>query len=157
MKYLGTYPYKVKLNRRGKKEISFPQFPGMVTWVAGDADDKTVYKAAYNYLLAIFTSRMGERLPIPGGEALDSGAGDAYVFVTWLTLAKIMLYEQFRAAEVKPAQFARKLGITPASFARLLNVRHESKERLIFSAFDALGIETDWDLKTHPIRHSYPS
>ena len=157
MRFLGTYPYKVTTTTYGKKEISFPQFAGMKTWVDGDADDRAVYKAAHDYLLAIFSARMDERLQVPGGKALDSGVGDAYVFVSWLTLAKIILYEQFRVTEMKPSQFARKIGVTQASFTRLLNVRHESSERLIFSAFDALGIETDWDLNARPIRHSYPS
>jgi len=151
-----SYPYTARTNAEGGIEIRFTQFPGNVSVLERDSDNKAIHKTAYQLLMSIFDARMTEREPIPGGEELETEAGDAFVFVSWLVLAKLLLYREFREAEVSYNAFAKKVGVSPTSFKRLLDVRHESKERLIFSAFDALGIETDWDFNLVPIERSYP-
>ncbi len=151
------YPYTTRRNSEGKIEIAFSQFPGEVSVLEHEADNETIRKIATQMLIGIMEAKMAKREPIPGGEDLESKTGDAFVFVSWIIIAKLILYNEFRVTGVSYSAFAKKIGITQTCFVRLLNLRHESREKTIFGALDALGIETEWDFNLIPIERSYPS
>lgn len=152
-----SYPYTARPNGEGRIEIAFPQFPGEVSILEPETDNETVHKTAMQTLIGIMEAKMAKREPIPGGENLESKTGAAFVFVSWITLAKLILYNEFREAGISYNAFANKIGISQTRFARLLNLRHESREKAIFGALDALGIETEWDFNLVPIERSYPT
>jgi len=157
MKMHCAYPYTARTNAAGQTEIGFVDLQESTVTLESKGDSESIHKAAKQLLLDIFEARMAKHETIPGGQALASKGGDAFVFVNPLVLAKLVLYNEFCKAGASNNAFAKKVGVSPTSFGRLLNVRHESKERLIFSAFAALGIKTDWDFSLVPIERSYPT
>lgn len=147
---LCSYPYTVKNKADGKIEISFSQFPDCSTTLSPGADNQTIRKTASNLLLNIFEDRMVLREMIPGGEESECKAESSFIFVSWLTLAKLILHNEFCKADATYNTFAKKANTTPTRLGRILNLRHNSKETVMFSAFHALGIEMDWDVNIVP-------
>lgn len=150
-----SYQYTVERCEDGKVRVQLPQFPWALSVLDPDSDNEAIYNAAYRLLISTFEALMDEEKEIPDGEDLPTDKADARINVSFVVLAKIILFNEFRKANVTRRVFANRADTTETGLRRLFNLRHESRWSTLSSAFEALGIRTRWSFKVVSISHPH--
>lgn len=131
-----AYPARVAKGRDGRWLVRFPQLPEALT------DGATLAEAmdeARDCLSEALMSRIvdGETIPAPApikrGERLI--APDAAVAL------KAAVHRVVQARGLTAASLARALGVDHKEARRILDPRHNTKQRRLSEALDALGYE----------------
>ncbi|MGA3188868.1 MAG: type II toxin-antitoxin system HicB family antitoxin [Bryobacteraceae bacterium] len=92
---------------------------------------------ALDALETAFIALMSDRSPIPEPSRIKRGMDS--VTLPALAEAKISLYREMLAADMRKAELARRLGWHKPQVDRLLDLRHDSPLDQMERAFAALG------------------
>jgi antitoxin HicB len=127
------YPIHLEPDTNGTLLATFPDVPEAVTF----GENKAGAKAhAIDVLVAMFSSYMDDRRPIPMPNALEESPG---VILPVGVAAKILLWNVMLNSGLRKADLARTLQVSPTVVDRLLNLSHASKIEQIETALAALG------------------
>ena len=127
--------------------VTFPDFPEAATF--GEGRDDALARA-HDALATTIMARMRDRqsIPRPSRSSRRRGAGVvAEIRLGSLATAKVELYRVMRAADVRKADLARRLGCDPRQVDRLLDLRHGSRLDQIDQALASLGKRLDLRLR----------
>lgn len=102
----------------------------------GDTREECL-RNALDALETAFIAFMSDRSPIPQPSRIKRGMES--VTLPALTEAKISLYREMLAADIRKAELARRLGWHKPQVDRLLDLRHDSRLDQLERAFAALG------------------
>jgi antitoxin HicB len=128
------YSAKLEPDDNGTVLVTFPDFPEATTFGA-DADEALMH--ATDALLTVIAARIDDREDIPEPSPVTSDLQP--VELPALAEAKVLLYRAMRAAAVRKAELARRLGWHLPQVDRLLNLGHASRLDQIEAAARALG------------------
>jgi len=127
--------YPVQIIKGGPAFLArFPDVPFAHTF--GDSTEECL-RNALDALETSFIALMSDRSVIPEPSRVKRGMN----FVTLPTLAeaKISLYREMLAVDMRKAELARRLGWHKPQVDRLLDLRHDSRLDQIERAFAVLG------------------
>lgn len=127
------YPIQLDLDNNGTLLVTFPDVPEAVTFGATEADAKV---RGVQALIAMFSSHMDDRQPIPMPSPLDGRPG---VILPATVAAKVLLWNAMLGAGIRKADLARRLKVSPTLVDRLMNLSHASRIEQIEAALAALG------------------
>jgi antitoxin HicB len=127
--------YPVRITREGPAFLAqFPDVP--IAHTFGDTKEECL-ENALDALETAFIALMSDRSEIPEPSRIKRGMDS--VTLPALAEAKISLYREMLAAEMRKAELARRLGWHKPQVDRLLDLRHDSRLDQIERAFAALG------------------
>ena len=118
-------PYPVTLTRdpSGAIVVTFPNVPEAITQGRDIADALNHAVDALETALSMYMDRR-EDIPLPGSP--KSKAAHCVVLPP-ISTAKVALYRELRAAGMKKAELARRLGWQKSQVDRLLDLMHTSR------------------------------
>jgi antitoxin HicB len=127
--------YPVRITKEGRAFLAhFRDVPLAHTF----ADSKEeCLRQAQDALETAFIALMSDRSEIPKPSAVKRGMD--FVTLSALAEAKISLYREMQAADIRKAELARKLGWHKPQVDRLLDLRHDSRLDQLEQAFAVLG------------------
>ena len=132
--------YPVKLEREdGRILVSFPDFPGVQTF---GADQAEALVRAVDALETMLMGLIEDRQPIPRPRRAAKGRpgrSASSVVLPALTEAKIELYTLLREQGIGKAELARRLQCHLPQIDRLLDLEHASRLDQLEQAFAAVG------------------
>jgi antitoxin HicB len=127
--------YPIRITREGSAFLAqFPDVP--IAHTFGDSKEECLQNAL-EALETAFIAVMSDRSDIPEPSRVKRGMES--VSLPALTEAKISLYREMVAADLRKAELARRLGWHKPQVDRLLDLRHDSRLDQIEQAFAALG------------------
>jgi antitoxin HicB len=127
--------YPVRITREGTALLAqFPDVP--IAHTFGDSKEECL-RNALEALETAFIAMMSDRSDIPEPSRIKRGMDS--VALPALAEAKISLYREMLAADLRKAELARRLGWHKPQVDRLLDLRHDSRLDQIEQAFAALG------------------
>lgn len=127
--------YPVRITKEGRAFLAqFPDVP--IAHTFGDSKEECL-KNALDALETAFIAMMSDRSNIPEPSRIKRGMES--VTLPALAEAKIFLYREMLAADLRKAELARRLGWHKPQVDRLLDLRHDSRLDQIEQAFAALG------------------
>jgi antitoxin HicB len=127
--------YPVRITREGSAFLAhFPDVP--IAHTFGDSRDECLANAL-DALETAFIALMSDRSAIPQPSRIKRGMD--FVTLPALAEAKISLYREMLAADLRKAELARRLGWHKPQVDRLLDLRHDSRLDQIEQAFAVLG------------------
>jgi antitoxin HicB len=127
--------YPVRITREGPAFLAqFPDVP--IAHTFGDTKEECLGNAL-DALETAFLALMSDRSGIPEPSRIKRGMDS--VTLPALTEAKISLYREMLAADMRKVELARRLGWHKPQVDRLLDLRHDSRLDQIERAFAALG------------------
>ncbi|MGA3202236.1 MAG: type II toxin-antitoxin system HicB family antitoxin [Bryobacteraceae bacterium] len=127
--------YPVRITREGQAFLAqFPDVP--IAHTFGDTKQECL-ENALDALETAFIALMSDRSEIPEPSRIKRGMDS--VTLPALAEAKISLYREMLAVEMRKAELARQLGWHKPQVDRLLDLRHDSRLDQIERAFAALG------------------
>ena len=127
--------YPVQIVKEGPAFVArFPDVTFAHTF--GDTREQCL-RHALDALETAFIAFMSDRSPIPQPSRIKRGMDS--VALPALTEAKISLYREMLAADIRKAELARRLGWHKPQVDRLLDLRHDSRLDQLERAFAALG------------------
>ena len=131
------YQYQIKLRRDDNDTwlVTFPDVPEAITFGRTVED---ALQRAVEALEAAFSIYMDKRLDIPVPRK-RRGKRVHVVRLPALSEAKVALYSAMRAAGVRKADLARRLGWQKSQVDRLLDLNHASRLEQIEQALQVLG------------------
>ncbi len=135
------YPIVLKEDGTGAVMVEFPDFPRVHTY--GDGRDDAPHRAlgaVETGIIALMADR--EDIPDPSPRR-----GRPVVTLGTQATMKVHLYRAMRAAGVRNAALARRLGATPTEVGRLLDLRHNSRIAKLDEALRVLGKSYDVRLR----------
>ncbi len=126
------YRIKIEPDDNGTLLVTCPALPEVTTF--GD-DEADALRRAVGAIEEAIAARMA------GGEDVPEGhhRGPRLVRLPALTVLKVELYRQLRAAGMTRAELARRLGWKRESVDRLFRLGHASRLEQLEAAFAALG------------------
>jgi antitoxin HicB len=127
------YPVILEPDTNGTILVSFPDFPEAHTF--GDDENEALARAS-DLLEDVLADYIETRRDIPPPS--KARRRDRLVTLPILTEAKVRLYREMRAAGIRKAELARRLGCHMRQVDRLLDVNHASRLDQIEAAFAAL-------------------
>jgi antitoxin HicB len=127
------YPVILEPDTNATILVSFPDFPEAHTF--GDDENEALARAA-DLLEDVLADYIETRREIPPPS--KARKRDRLVTLPILTEAKVRLYREMRAAGIRKAELARRLGCHMRQVDRLLDVSHASRLDQIEAAFAAL-------------------
>ncbi|MGA2737091.1 MAG: type II toxin-antitoxin system HicB family antitoxin [Bryobacteraceae bacterium] len=127
------YPVLLEPDSNGTVLVSFPDFPEAHTF--GDDEHEALARAA-DLLHDVLADYIESRKDVPPPSRVRRRASSLVLPV--LTEAKLGLYMEMRASQVRKADLARRLGCHMRQIDRLLDLRHASRLDQIEAAFAAL-------------------
>ncbi len=128
------YPVKLKRQSVGNYAVGFPDIPEALT--LGDTEEEALVQAVDALETALdFYFEHDRMVPLPslpkrGHRLVELPAGVS---------AKVLLFNELLAQQVRPAELARRLSIPRQQVTRLLDPRHPTKIDSIAAALRALG------------------
>ena len=128
--------YPVKLTRQsvGNFAVSFPDIPEALT--LGETEEEALVQAVDALETALdFYSEHDRRVPLPSVPK----RGHRLVELPSGVSAKVLLFNELLAQQVRPAELARRHSIPRQHVTRLLDPRHPTKFDSIAAALRALG------------------
>ncbi len=127
--------YPVQIVKEGQAFLA--RFPD-VTFAHTFGETKAeCLRNALEALETAFIALMSDRSPIPAPSRIKRGMD--FVTLPALSEAKISLYREMLAADLRKADLARRLGWHKPQVDRLLDLRHDSRLDQLEQAFAALG------------------
>ena len=127
--------YAVQIVRVGPAFVArFPDLPFAHTF--GGTKEECV-RNALGALETAFIALMSDRSSIPEPSRMKRGMN--FVTLPALAEAKVSLYREMLAVDMRKAELARRLGWHKPQVDRLLDLRHDSRLDQIEQAFAALG------------------
>ena len=126
------YPVVLEPDTNGTILVSFPDLPEAHTF--GD-DAQDAIARAVDCLETALGMRIDDRKEI----SAPAKTRGPYVTLPSLSEAKVELYKAMRAAQVRKAELARRLGVKMPQVDRLLDLNHASRMDQIDAAFAALN------------------
>jgi antitoxin HicB len=130
--------YRVKLepDDNGTLLVTCPALPEVTTFGEDEAD---ALRHAVDAIEEALASRIADGVDIPG-PAAKRGPG---VELPLMTVLKVELYRELRAAGITRAELTRRLGWKRESVDRLFRLDHASRPAQLDAAFHALGRSVD--------------
>jgi antitoxin HicB len=127
--------YPVRITKEGAAFLAqFPDVP--IAHTFGDSMEECL-RNALDALETAFIALMSDRSRIPEPSRIKRGMD--FVTLPALAEAKISLYREMLAADVRKAELARRLHWHKPQVDRLLDLRHDSRLDQLERAFAALG------------------
>jgi antitoxin HicB len=132
-----AYPALFEPAEEGGFVITFPDFGYGVTQAEDEAE---AIEMASDLLSCLISDRIAADDDLP---AVGSHRGRKYRKISPPALegVKAELYSGFRAARMRKAELARRLGIPKSNVDRLFNLKHSSRFEQLEAAFRAIGKE----------------
>ena len=128
------YPVRLTHQRSGSYTVKFPDIPEALT--LGDTEEEALQQAADALETALdFYFDHDRAIPMP---SLPK-RGQRLIELPASVSAKVVLFNELLAQEVRPAELARRLSIPRQHVSRLLDPRHPTKIDSIAAALKALG------------------
>jgi antitoxin HicB len=128
--------YPVRLTRQavGNYAVVFPDIPEALT--LGDTEEDALSHAVDALETALdFYFEQDRPVPVPSAPK----RGQRLVELPASVSAKVLLFNELLAQQVRPAELAKRLAIPRQHVNRLLDPRHPTKIDSIAAAFKALG------------------
>lgn len=127
--------YPVNLKKEGKWLIvSFPDIPEGHSNGTSLEDALAMAADALAAAISFYFDR-SEAVPLP----TKPKAGQHTVALPLSVSAKVLLWNEMIRQNVKPAELARRMGISRQAAQRLTNIRHATKIDTIADAMEVLG------------------
>ena len=126
------YRIKLEADDNGTFLVTCPALPEVTTF--GD-DEADAMRHAVGAIEEAIAARMADGQDVPEGHQ----RGPRLVRLPALTVLKVALYRQLRAAGITRAELARRLGWKRESVDRLFRLDHASRLEQLEAAFGALG------------------
>jgi antitoxin HicB len=127
--------YPVQIVKEGPAFVArFPDLPFAHTF--GETREECLHNAL-DALETAFIALMSDRSPIPKPTRVKRGM--SFITLPALAEAKISLYREMIAVDMRKAELARRLGWHKPQVDRLLDLRHDSRLDQIEQAFAVLG------------------
>ena len=126
------YRIKIEPDDNGTLLVTCPVLPEVTTF--GD-DEADAMRRAVGAIEEAIAARMTDGEDVPEGHQ----RGPRLVRLPALTVLKVELYRQLRAAGMTRAELARRLGWKRESVDRLFRLDHASRLEQLEAAFGALG------------------
>jgi antitoxin HicB len=131
------YPVELEEDRTDGRDwgfvVTFPDLPEAIT---SGKDRAEAFANAVDCLETALAWRIKDRLDIPEP---SPARGRPTIVPGSLIAAKAALYLAMRAADVRPAELARRMDVDQPSINRLLDPKHASRAAQLDAAFAALG------------------
>ena len=129
-----TYPARLVGDENGEIIVSFRDVPEALT--SGDGVSDAIGQAE-DALIAALEGYIHAKRPIPRPSRPEPG--EALVRLSVVTAAKLLLYDEMRAASLSKTALAQRLAVTEATVRRLLDLDHDSRIDLIDAALRQFG------------------
>lgn len=127
--------YPVQIVKEGQAFVArFPEVPFAHTF--GETREECL-RNALDALETALIALMSDRSPIPEPTRVKRGMN--FVTLPALAEAKVSLYREMLAVDMRKAELARRLGWHKPQVDRLLDLRHDSRLDQIEQAFAVLG------------------
>jgi antitoxin HicB len=127
--------YPVRITKEGPAFLAnFPDVPVAHTF---GGDREACLTNALDALETAFIALMSDRCGIPEPSRIKRGTD--FVTLSALAEAKVSLYREMQAVDMRKAELARRLGWHKPQVDRLLDLRHDSRLDQIERAFAVLG------------------
>ena len=128
------YPVKLTPDDNGILMVTFPDVPEAAT--QGGTKEEALGEAVDALEVALdFYFETRRPVPMPSRPKRNQRTVDLPASVA----AKVLLYNELLAQNVRPAELARRLNVPKSDISRLLNPRHTTKIDAIAAALGALG------------------
>jgi antitoxin HicB len=128
------YPAKLTRQSVGNYAVRFPDVPEALT--LGDTVEEALRHAADALESALdFYFEHNRPVPMPSAPK----RGHHLVELPTSAAAKVLLFNELLAQQVRPAELARRLSLPRQNVNRLLDLRHPTKIDSIAAALKALG------------------
>src|SRR6266849_408307 len=124
--------------------VTFPDIPEAITQ---GQDVPDALEHAVDALETAMSIYMDNRQAIPVPRKVRSGH---YVDLPPISAAKVALYSEMRAAGMKKAELARRLGWQKSQVDRLLDLMHKSRPDQLEQALKVLGRVIVLEVKSRP-------
>ena len=128
------YPVKLTREKNGSYSVKFPDIPEALT--LGDTEEEALQHAV-DALETALDFYFDHDRPVP--MASPAKRGQRIVELPASVSAKVVLFNELLAQNVRPAELARRLSIPRQHVNRLLDPRHPTKIDSIAAALKALG------------------
>lgn len=129
-----NYPITLTPDSNGTYLVGFPDFPEANS--VGD-DKEDALRNAVDALETALSIYFDDRRPVPMPSAGDTG--DAVVALPALETAKVLLWNEMFAQNLRKADLARMLNVHAPQVDRLFDLGHSSKIEFVEQAAKALG------------------
>lgn len=129
-----NYPITLTPDSNGTFLVGFPDFPEAHS--VGD-DEADALKEAVDALETVLDIYFDERRPVPLPSAPDKG--QLIVPLPALSTAKVLIWNEMHARNLRKADMARLLNVHTPQIDRLFDLRHSSKIEFVEQAAKALG------------------
>lgn len=127
--------YPINLEKEGKWLIvSFPDIPEGHTNGIGLKDALAMAEDALQTAISFYFDR-GEGVPLP----TKPKTGQHTIALPLSVSAKVLLWNEMIRQNMKPAELARRMGISRQAAQRLTDIRHTTKIDTIAEAMEMLG------------------
>jgi antitoxin HicB len=133
---LMKYNINIQEDSNGEYLVTFPDVPEAVTTVEKLTELQT---QAVDALVSAFDFYIEDKKPIP----IPQNIGVDYITLPVGLAAKVYLYNEWLASNLKKTDIASKIGVAPSNLDRLFNMRYRSKIEAIEQALAALGKHLD--------------
>ena len=130
------YNINIQEDSNGEYLVTFPDVPEAVTTVEKLTELQT---QAVDALVSAFDFYIEDKKPIP----IPQNIGTDYITLPVGLAAKVYLYNEWLASNLKKTDIASKIGVAPSNLDRLFNMRYRSKIEAIEQALAALGKHLD--------------
>lgn len=130
------YNINIQEDTNGEYLVTFPDAPEAVTTVEKLSE---LQVQAVDALISAFDFYIEDKKPIP----VPQHIGVDYITLPVGLAAKVYLYNEWLASNLKKTDIASKIGVAPSNLDRLFNLRYRSKIEAIEQALGALGKHLD--------------
>lgn len=130
------YNINIQKDDNGEYLATFPDVPEAVTTV-DSLDDLQIQ--ALDALISAFDFYIEDKKPIPIPKKITK----EFVMLPTALTAKVYLYNEWLASNLKKVDIANKMGMKPSNLERLFNFRYRSKIEAIEQAINVLGKHLD--------------
>ncbi|WP_116964353.1 type II toxin-antitoxin system HicB family antitoxin [Fastidiosibacter lacustris] len=111
------YNMNIQKDDNGEYLVTFPDVPEAATTVDSLTDLQT---QAVDALISAFDFYIEDKKPIP----VPQNIGTDFVTLPAALAAKVYLYNEWLASNLKKTDIANKIGIAPSNLDRLFNLRY---------------------------------
>ncbi|WP_157968301.1 MULTISPECIES: type II toxin-antitoxin system HicB family antitoxin [Cysteiniphilum] len=130
------YNINIQEDSNGEYLVTFPDVPEAVTTVEKLTE---LHTQAADALVSAFDFYIEDKKPIP----IPQNIGVDYITLPVGLAAKVYLYNEWLASNLKKTDIASKIGIAPSNLDRLFNLRYRSKIEAIEQALGAFDKHLD--------------
>jgi antitoxin HicB len=128
------YPVRLRPEPEGSFSVSFPDIPEALTCGENVED---ALRHAVDALESALDFYFDDKVAVPSPSRIKRG--QYAVELPPSVTAKVLLYNEMIAQQVRPAEMARRLKLNRQEMTRMLDPRHATKIDSIAAALKALG------------------